>query len=206
MRSGFNPAQIFAFEIIVVVLSFYFIYLQLRRLRYRRIAAELGAEYESQGLFKTGEIAGSNNGRKYRIRTREIAVYRSASTWTTFSMDCLNKGIPLSLQGRFFKPFPNWKFAFTRGDRRERVFVADVTIQNVPVPLEEKYHSQVQRLFREIALADSGLLRKGSSRIEIEQDSLSYTMHGVLKNNAAARQIISLLAEVADRIESAPVS
>ena len=74
------------------------------------------------------------------------------------------------------------------------------------VPLEEKYHSQVQRLFREIALADSGLLRKGSSRIEIEQDSLSYTMHGVLKNNAAARQIISLLAEVADRIESAPVS
>jgi len=206
MRSGFNPAQIFAFEIILVVLSFYFIYLQLRRLRYRKIAGELRAEYESQGLLKTGEIAGSTNGRKYTIRTREIAAYRSASTWTTFSMDCLNKGIPLSLQGRFFKPFPNWKFAFRRGDRRERVFVADVTIQNVPVPLEENYHSQVQCVFQEIALANCELLKKGSIRIEIERDSLSYTMHGVLKNIAVARQIISLLTEVVDRIESAPVS
>jgi len=65
---------------------------------------------------------------------------------------------------------------------------------------------QVQCLFQEIALVDSALLRKGSTRIEIERDSLSYTMHGVLKNAELAGQIISLLTEVADRIGSAPVS
>jgi hypothetical protein len=206
MRGPFNPGQVFAFELILAVLLFYFIYLQLRRLRYRKIAGELGAEYESQGLFRTGEIAGSSNGRKYTIRTRDVAAYKSSSTWTTLSMDCLNKGIPLVLQGKFFKHFPNWRFAFTRGDIKERVFAVDVALQNAPVPLEEKYHSQVQRLFQEIALVDSVPLKKGGIRIEIERDSVSYTMHGVLRNVAMARQVVSLLTEVADRIESAPVS
>jgi len=206
MNSPFNSAQMFAFEIILVVLSFYFIYLQLRRLRYRKIAGELRAEYESHGLFKTGEIAGSSGGRKYTIRTRDIAAYKSSSTWTTLSMDCLNKGILLSLQGKFFKPFPNWKFAFTTGDRKERVFVVDVTLQNAPVPLQEKYHSQVQCLFQEIALVDAELLKKGGICLEIERNSVSYTMRGVLRNVVLATQVISLLTEVADRIESAPVS
>jgi len=66
MRSPFNPAQMFAFEIILVVLSFYFIYLQVRRLGYRKIAGEPRAEYESQALFKTGEIAQASNGRNTR--------------------------------------------------------------------------------------------------------------------------------------------
>jgi len=205
MRSPLDPAQMFAFEVILAVLLFYFIYLQLRRLRYRRIAEDLGAEYESQGLFKTGQIAGSSNGRKYRIKTRDVAAYKSSSTWTTLSMGCLNKGIPLFLLGRFFKPFPNWKFAFTRGDIKERLLVADVVLQNTLVSLEEKYHSQVQCLFQEVTLVDSELLKKRSIRVEIERDAVSCTMRGVLRNAAIARQVISLLAEVADRIESAPV-
>ena len=205
MRGRFNPGQVFAFELILAVLLFYFIYLQLRRLKYRKIAGELGAAYESQGLFKTGLIAGSSSGRKYTIWTREVAAYKNSSTWTTLSLDCLNKGIPLLLQGRFFKHFPDWKFAFTRGAMGERVFGVYVALENASVLLEEKYHSQVQCLFQEFALVDLRLLKKRNTRIKIERGAVSYTMHGVLRSTVVARQVISLLAEVAARIESAPV-
>jgi hypothetical protein len=176
----------------------------MRRLKYRNIAEELGAEYQSQGLFKAGEIAGFSYGRKYTIETREIAVYKSSSTRTTISIRCVNKGIPVQMQGGFFKTFPNWKYAYTTGDRKQRVFVTDITLQNVPVPLEEKYRLQVQGLFQEIAVLHFDSLKKGHMRIQ--QDQISFTTHGVLKNVAAARQTISLLAKVADRIESNPVT
>lgn len=71
--------------------------------------------------------------------------------------------------------------------------------------LEEKYHWQGQSLFQEIALVNSKLLGKWRNNIEIDQDAVSFTMHGVLKNVAATREIISLLAKVADHIESQAV-
>lgn len=202
MWNQFDPARIFAAELILAVLLFYFVYLQLRRLKYRRIAGGLQAEYESQGLFKSGEIIGSSKGRKYSIRTRTFG----RSIWTTFTMDCANKGILLRLGGHFFKDFPNWKFAYTRSDRSERVFVTNVTISNGDVPLQEKYHTQVQCIFQEVALVDSEWLRKWRNRVEIKQDAVSYTTHGVLKNIAVAKQILSFLAKVAERIEAEPVS
>jgi len=198
------PAQMFAFELILAVLLFYFIYLQLRRLKYRRIARELGAEYESQGPFKTGQIVGASDGRKYTIATRDVAAYKSSSTWTTFSLDCRNRGIPLSLQSRFFKSFPDWKFAFTRGDTQESALGINLALENAPVPLQEKYHPQVQCLFQQVALVDSELLKRSRTRIEIERDAVSYTTHGVLRNAVKARQVISLLTQVATRIEAAP--
>jgi hypothetical protein len=121
-------------------------------------------------------------------------------------VDCANKGIPLYLGGHFFKDFPNWKFAYTKSDRSEHVFVTDVTISNGHVPLLEKYHSQVQCIFQEVALVDSEWLRKWRNRVEIKQDAVSYTTHGVLKNIAVAKQILSFLEKVADRIEAEPVS
>jgi len=92
----------------------------------------------------------------------------------------------------------------TKGDRPESASGLTLTLSNFLVPLEEKYHPQVQSLLSEIALADSGLLRKGG--INIQQDAISYTLHGVLKNVAATRQILSLLTQVAERIESEPVN
>src|SRR5579862_7621404 len=129
---------------------------QLRRRKYQQIAEQLGAEYQSQGLFKAGKIAGASNHRKYTIEN----VVWGRATWTTVEMQCSNKGIPLHLHGRFFKEFPNWKYAFTIGDRTERVFVTDITLQNVGIPLKEKYRTQVQGLFQETALLNDALLRK----------------------------------------------
>ena len=177
----------------------YFVHVQLRRRKYRQIANELGAEYQSQGLFKTGKIAGSSNHRKYTVEN----VVWSRATWTTVEMPCLNKGIPLHIHGRFFKTFPNWKYAFTTGDRTERGFVTHITLQNVGIPLEEKYRIEVQGLFQEAELVNYALLRKG--RLRIEQETISFTVNGTLKKLEVLRQILSVLSTVADRIESAPI-
>jgi hypothetical protein len=178
----------------------YFVSLQLRRRKYQNVANELGAEYQSQGLFKSGKIAGSSNHRKYTVENEEGA--RGSGSWTVIEVQCVNKGIPLHLHGRFFKNFPNWKYAFTEGDRTERVFVTNVTLQNVGIPLEEKYRIEVQSLFQEFAL-NYAFLRKGILRIE--QDTMVFTIGGILKKLEVIRQILSVLATVADRIESQPI-
>lgn len=177
----------------------YFVHVQLRQRKYRQIASELGAEYQSQGPFKTGKIAGTSNQRKYSIEN----VVAGRATWTTVEMPCSNKGIPLHIHGRFFKPFPNWKYAFTRSDRTERVFVTHITLQNVGIPLGEKYRVSVQGLFQETAMLDDTFLTKGL--ISIEQGTISCTVHRTLKKLEEIRQILSVLSTVADRIESAPI-
>ena len=172
---------------------------QLRRRKYRQIANELGAEYQSQGLFKAGKIVGSINHRNYTIEN----VVWGRATWTTVEMPCLNKGIPLHLHSRFFKEFPNWKYAFTMGDRTERVFVTHITLQNAGIPLDEKYRSEVQGLFQETALLNYALLRKGL--ISIDQATISFKVNGTLKKLEVIQQILSVLTGVAGRIEAAPV-
>jgi hypothetical protein len=184
------------FSLILVLCSY-----KLRRRKCRQIANELGAEYESQGLFKSGKIVGSSNHRNYTVENEEGA--RGSGSLTVIEMQCVNKGIPLHIHGRFFKNFPNWKYAFTEGDRTERVFVTDVTLQNVGIPLDEKYRIEVQGLFQEFALLNSEILRKG--RVRIEQDSMSFTIHGILRKLDVIREILALLTKVADRIESAPI-
>ena len=177
----------------------YFVHVQLRRRKYRQIANSLGAEYHSQGLFKTGKIAGASDHRKYTVEN----VVRSRATWTSVEMPCLNKGISLHIHGRFFKTFPNWKYAFTRGDRTERVFVTHITLQNVGVLLPEKYRVEVQALFQENALVNYALLRKAV--IGIEQDTICFTVSGTLKKLEVIRQVLSVLTNIADRIESEPI-
>jgi hypothetical protein len=181
------------------LLVIYFVHVQLRRRKYQQIASELGAEYQSQGLFKTGIISGASNHRKYSVEN----VVRGRATWTTVEMPCLNKGIPLHIHGRFFTTFPNWKYAFTRGDRTERVFVTHITLQNVGIPLEEKYRVEVQGLFQEAGLLNFALLRKGV--VSIEQNTISFTVSGTLKKLEVIRGILSVLTRVADRIESSPI-
>jgi hypothetical protein len=187
----------FSLFLLTIVLCSY----QLRRRKYRQIANELGAEYQSQGLFKSGKIAGFNNQRKYTVENEEGA--RGSGSFTVIKMQCMNKGIPLHIHGRFFNNFPNWKYAFSEGDRTERVFVTNVTVQNAGIPLEEKYRIEVQGLFQEFALLNSDILRKG--QVRIEQELMSFTVHRVLRKVEVIREILSVLSTVAGRIESAPI-
>jgi hypothetical protein len=174
---------------------------QLRQRKYRQIANEMAAQYQSQGLFNSGKIAGFSNHRKYTIENVNGA--RGSSAWTLIEMQCTNQGIPLQIHGRFFKTFPNWKYVFTMGDRTERVFVTNVTLQNVGIPLEEKYRVEVQHLFQEFALLNYPFLTKGHLRVA--RETISFRIGGILKKLEVIRQILSVLASVADRIESEPI-
>lgn len=123
--------------------------------------------------------------------------------WTIIEMQCANRGIPLRIDGHFFRDFPDWRYAFTQGNKTERVFVTNVTLQGVGIPLEAKYKVEVQSLFQEFALLDYAFLRKGI--IRIEQNSMSFMIHGILKRLEVIQQILSALTKVAERIESAPI-
>lgn len=182
--------------LLAVVLCSY----QLRRRKYRQIANELGAEYQTKGLFNSGKIAGAINQRRYTVETVDRG---RGGTWTTVRMQCANKGIPLHIHGHFFNPFPNWKYAFTLGDRTERVFFTHITLQNVGIPLEEKYRVEVQSLFQEFAFLNCCFLRKG--HLGINPDSVVFTISGALRKLDVVQQILSILTGVASRIESAPV-
>ncbi len=173
---------------------------QFRRRKYQQISNELGAQYQSQGLFNSGKIAGAIHQRRYTVETVDRG---RGGTWTTVRMQCVNKGIPLHIHGRFFNPFPNWKYAFTVGDRTERVFFTHITLQNVGIPLQEKYRVEVQSLFQEFALLNYGFLRKG--HLGVAQDSVVFTIRGALRKLDAVQQILSVLTGVADRIEAAPI-
>jgi hypothetical protein len=166
--------------IFFLLLTIYCVHVQFRRQKYRQIADALGAEYQSQGPFKSGKITGASNQRKYTIENPDGA--RGAGMWTVIEMQCENKGIPLWIRGGFFKSFPNWEYA---------------------VQVDEKYRSAVEGLFHEFALLNCSFLKKGILRIE--QNTISFTIGGILRNLEVMRQILSVLAIVADRIESGPI-
>src|SRR5579872_2495449 len=182
MADSSSSASFFGIGLCASVLLFYFIYLQFRRWRYRRIAKDLGADYQSQGVFKSGAIAGSREARKYMITTRDVTVGRGSSTWTSFAIGCANKGIQFQMDGHFFNRFPDWRFAYSTGDRSEKVFAAEIVLQNAPVPLEEKYKTQIQSLFQEFSAPNLALLKKG--HLKIQSDDISFSTRGVL-NSAA---------------------
>ena len=97
----------------LILLLVYCVHVQLRRQKYRQIANELGAEYQSQGLFKSGKIVRSSSPRKYTVENEDGA--HGSGMLTIIEMQCVNLGIPLHVHGRFFKNFPNW-----RGARQQR--------------------------------------------------------------------------------------
>jgi hypothetical protein len=191
---------LFTAGVFVFALTVYLTFMQWRRLKYREMADAMGAQYQSQGFFSTGEIIGSHNGRKYKIETK---AFGRSGMWTIASLECVNRGIDLSVHGGFFKKFPDWKFVSMRGDGRQRVPGVNVSLLNAGLPLEERYKLPVQGLFQEIAPLGSDVLKKGNLRIT--RESISFTRHGVLTKVEVIRQIISQLTEVARRIESEPV-
>lgn len=180
-----------------VLLSVYLPLVQLRRRKYRQIAAEMGAEYLSQGIFKTGKIAGTSNGRKYEVEIKGQG--RHNSLWTAIEMACANKGIPLHIYGRFFKDFPNWP-----GGETERLLGANVILQNVGTPLAEKYRTEAQGFFQEFAIADGVYLRR--AQIVMGQNYVSLKLPGVVKTQEQIQKALSVLARLAERIESAPIA
>jgi len=64
------------------------------------------------------------------------------------------------IDSMFFKDFPNWNKIFAYGDAKQRAFVTQVALRDVPIPLEESYHPRIMELFSVFA-SDVDSLRKG---------------------------------------------
>jgi hypothetical protein len=189
------------FGFFFVLLMIYCVNIQWRRWKYRNIARELGAQFQSQGPFKSGKIAGPASQRSYTIENRDGA--RGSGVWTIIEMQCTNKGIPLRIEGHFFKNFPDWRYASTIGEQTEHVFVANITVQGAGIPLGDKYKIQVQSLFQDLALRNDAFLQKGILRVE--DGRVSFMTHGIVNRLDSVRQMLSVLTGVAECIESAPV-
>jgi len=78
-----------------------------------------------------------------------------------------------------------------------------LTLQNVGIPLQEKYRLEVQSLFQELAFLNYGFLRKG--HLGIDEDSVVFTIRGALRKSDLVQQMLSALTGIAGRIEAAPV-
>ncbi len=195
------PVLVYAMLFVALLLAIGQAQMQARRRRYRQLAADLSAAYRSEGPFRSGTVAGNSDRRSYTIRNE--AGSRGSTVWTIVEMHCADKGIPLYLHGPFFKNFPDWRYALTRGDRSERLFFTQVQLQGVGIPLGERQRMEVQQLFQEFALAGNTCLMRGVLRIE--QDTISFTVRGILTKLDPIRDIIGTLARIADRIEAAPI-
>jgi len=57
---------------------------------------------------------------------------------------------------------------------------------------------------QEFAIADGAFLKRG--RIRIEQDKLSFVVHGVVKKLEVIQEALAVLARLAKGIESAPIT
>jgi hypothetical protein len=188
-------AGAFVFVLLVSLLA-----LQWRRRKYGLLAEALGAQYESNGFARTGKITGSQDGRAYRIETRDFG---RGGVWTVVTVECTNRGLDFSLHGSFFKNFPNWKYAFATGNGTDKPSGMKIALLPGAAPLEERYRTPVQRLFQEAALEGAEILRRGN--IRIEPAAVSFTGRGVLTDASAIQQLLFRLTDVARHIESDPI-
>ncbi len=198
-----NTGIFISIGVIAIISVLYFFLIQHRKSQYRKIANELKADYISQGFFMTGKISGITNGKKFTIETIKTSSGKSSTFWTHISMDCQNKGIPLFIRKDFFKNFPNWKAAFTRGERKERVFFTHIDIKNASVALEEKYQFRVLSVFQGIEPTYNKHIKKGN--FNISESLISYKVNGIMKNPDRIKKVLDVLNRVAQNTENNPI-
>lgn len=189
--------------VIAIISVLYLFLIQHRKSQYRKIANELKADYISQGFFMTGKISGITNGKKFTIENIKTSSGKSSTFWTHISMDCQNKGIPLFVRNDFFKNFPNWKAAFTVGERKERVFFTHIDIKNAFIPLEEKYQFRVLSVFQGIKSTYNEHIKKGN--FNISESLITYKVHGIIKNLDRIKRVLDVLNRVTQNTENNPI-
>ena len=189
-----------SFMVLIPVICWliWLIHIQLRCLKYKKIALALNADYHSKGFFNTGRITGISNSRQYAIENIIVDTGRSSTTWTTLSVDCLNSGVTLSIGGGFFgglfSRFPDWYCISVHNENRK--FDGD---------FNENYRVQILDLFQKLALSleEIKLIKKGS--IDIGQRVVTFTFLGVLADINKINKIITLIVKLAGHIEFAPL-
>lgn len=184
--------------IIVGISLFYFLLIQSRRYRWRAMAHRLGAKYFSMGLFKTGRITGMIEGRKYFVATD----VNNSGVIMPFAY----KGIPLGLPTKFFTSFPDWRYALTIGEKRQRCFVTHVTFKGASIQLPEAYRDRVVEAFQELRMfyppEDH---RIGDGYLWLRAEGVEFKCSGVFFDSERIKAIASLLCSTAELMEKLPI-
>jgi hypothetical protein len=170
----------------------FFALVQMRRGRCRETARQLQAEYVSQGLFKTGNIIGDINGRRFEIHNTVSACGDSQFYVTLIRIKCNHRSIPLSLAGDFFKELPNWELITTRGDF------------GAPIRLPDEYQPQALNVFREVRDISKNCMGRGS--IDIDKTYIAYSSSGIIQNTDRIRSLLDLIIKIAEILETKPIT
>lgn len=192
---------VFVGAVFALALLVYLMFLQLRKARYKKLAADLGARFRDQGFASTGEICGISDSRNYAIRTK--AAGRSGM-WTVISADCANRGAGFTVDGGFFKKFPDWRFARMQGGGLDAAPGVSAALLGIGSPVSDSYKAPIEELLRESSLQRGESLKRG--KLRVDQATISFTRHGVLADAEAIRQIITAISEIARRIEVQPMA
>lgn len=165
--------------IVLAVLTPYFLLIQVRRLRYRRLAGRLSAQYVSQGLFRAGRIIGTSGGQEFTVET--FVRGRPAHFYTSVSMACdttrMDRAIPVVSSG------------------------VHISLRNTATPLSQSHDPQLTKLLAGIG-PDVASLRKGD--FDIKAGRVRWVTGGILADDREILMIVPQLQRIARAVESLP--
>lgn len=162
------------------------------------MAHRLGAKYFSMGPLKTGRITGMIGDRKYFVAT---AVSNSGVI-----IPFAYKGIPLGLPTKFFTSFPDWRYALTEGENRQRCFVTHVTFKGALIQLPEAYRDRVVETFQELRrFYPPEEHRIGDGYLWLRSEGVEFKCSGMFFDSERIKAIAALLYATAELMEKHPL-
>jgi len=162
------------------------------------MARSLGATYCSMGLFKTGRIVGEIGGRQYIVGT-DVS---NSGVIMPFTYE----GIPIGLPPKFFTSFPDWRYALTVGENRQRCFVTHVTFKGVSILLPEVYRERVAEAFKTLRRFYPPVEdRIGDGYLWLHSEGAEFKCSGIFSDLERIKAIITLLFEAAEVVEKHPI-
>jgi hypothetical protein len=162
---------------------FYLLVIQLRRLRYRRLAGNLSAQYVSQGLFRTGRIVGRSGGEEFTIETF-VRGARPSHFYTSVSMACNTDRID-------FATDPPASSGI------------HIRLRAASVPLEQSRDPKIREVLAGFVY-DAPSLRRGS--FYAQGGHVKWETRGILADHRQVEMVVPLIQRIAKAVEALPVS
>ncbi len=162
------------------------------------MAHRLGAKYFSMGPLKTGRITGMIGDRKYFVAT----AVSNSGVIIPFAYE----GIPLGLPTKFFTSFPDWRYALTEGENRQRCFVTHVTFKGALIQLPEAYRDRVVETFQELRrFYPPEEHRIGDGYLWLRSNGVEFKCSGMFFDSERIKAITVLLYATAELMEKHPI-